>query len=238
MSQINTEINLLSNESFNLNNKLKTDKTEYNRLYRIVKYKLKCNMISNWTNPPSDNVGNVAYVIEHQKRRFFELRNLLDSNSSLRIIIAGNPSTGEHALGTQRAKNAWRSNLLGYNQMIANITELVNNLLSDTEYNGRVFLGAIGFNKNYLAGHGSRQYCNNNPANNPSSDLIHVWGANVGNYNKKNGESFGGSGQVESFYDVPNVNRVTQQDGIFGIITMPIDPQNVNLSISVSNYGR
>jgi len=40
MSQINTEINLLSNESYNLNNKLKSDKTEYNRLYDIIKIKL------------------------------------------------------------------------------------------------------------------------------------------------------------------------------------------------------
>jgi len=41
MSQINTEIKLLSNESYNLNNKLKSDKTEYNRLYDLIKKKLK-----------------------------------------------------------------------------------------------------------------------------------------------------------------------------------------------------
>lgn len=78
-------------------------------------------MNSSFINPKPDGIGNIAYIIEHQNRRFKELRDLLDKNSSLRIIIDSNPITRSHALGTGFAKSWWETNIAYYNKMICNI---------------------------------------------------------------------------------------------------------------------
>jgi len=236
-SQLVKNIKLLAEESFRINNSnIGGNKTEYNRLKGIIREYLKSNMSSSWINPPVDGKGNVAYVIEHQKRRFQELRDMLDKNTNLRIIIAGNPIKDSHALGTGRAIGWWGSNLADYNKMIENITQLVNDLLIDTKYTGRIRLGAIGFSRNYNPSDNTLKYCNQNSTDDPSSDIIHVWGANNSNWNKRNGETFGGSGQVIAFKEPDGNSR--QKPGVFGVITTTIENSEVISSIAKSNYGK
>jgi hypothetical protein len=248
---VTTDIHSLAKESFKINNKSSTDKTEYNRLITIIKANLIPTVISPVvkgitpvvkgipphadTVIPIDGKGNVAYVIEHQNKRFKELSNLLESNLSLHVIIAGDATKGTHALGTGIAKSSWIDKV-EYDKMLLNITVLVKNLLD--KYKKRVELGAIGFAKNHDSNHKDRKYCNKDLSKDPSSNWIHVWGANVGNWNKKNGEKFYGTGQVESFYENVNTDKyVIQKSGIFGVITMPLNTeQETKDALANSNY--
>lgn len=155
----------------------------------------------------------VEFVIQHQKNRFNELEYILDNTTDVKVIIAGNPNTDKHALGIGLAKDQWKNwgdteiNRPNHTKMIDNLNSLVKSIMK--KYEDRVSLGAIGLStKTTKKG---QNFCNQDPMQNPSSKIIHVWGANENNWNLPTNTPIPGGGQVDCLDK--------QTPGIFGIAT-------------------
>ena len=157
--------------------------------------------------------------MDHQTNRFEELDYILEKNSNVNVIIAGNDSTKNHALGTGLAVNQWvHYSKLDINKVKRKINNIdvtmnqhINILITNlqTKYGDRVKLGAIGFSN--LKTFGLENFCNTDVNNDPSKNKIHVWGANETNWNLDNNQSIEGDGQVDCLKQ--------QKPGVFGIVT-------------------
>ena len=160
--------------------------------------------------------GFLEAVIDHQINRFNELDFILENNPKIKVIIAGNPTTHTHNLGTNLAIEQWdQIHNIDINKVKINgftMNSHLNNLIKNLQkkYPKRIYLGAIG-----IAGRETKNsdinYCNEIKANNPSKNIIHVWGANEKNWNLNNGLIIPGSGQVDCLHK--------QTPGVFGIAT-------------------
>lgn len=148
--------------------------------------------------PKINGDGNIDNIIQHLDDSFTYLKALLDKDTKINVIISGNAKSSPpyHNLYnksewdniTDKTKNSG-------NKIKNKLDEFVNNLIK--EFPGRVKLDFIGDKFN------------------PSCELIHVWGANIDNWNLNDNENITGGGQA-SYFKV-------QKPGVFGIITMPID---------------
>ena len=182
---------------------------------------------SDFDTNKEENVVN--FVIEHQKNRFKELEYILDNTTDVKVIIAGNPKTGNHALGTGFAKDQWKkwgdnnTNRPNHTKMIDNLDILVKSIMK--KYKDRVSLGAIGLSTKTT--NRGQNFCNEDPKLNPSSKIIHVWGANENNWNRPTDKIISGGGQVECLD--------TQMPGIFGIATTVHNAKPNSIPNSIDN---
>lgn len=129
-------------------------------------------------------------VLAHQSLRFKELDQLL-KNSNVKVILPG--SNGKHFLGVGIAKGSWPEK--DYKKMHAHLNKLVDGLVK--KYPSQVSFGMVGDSSPFP----------------PSSNVIHVWGANASNWNLKVGQKIQGAGQASAMGK--------QRPGVFGISTMP-----------------
>jgi hypothetical protein len=170
-------------------------------------------------------------LLTHINIRFAYLNCLLETKPSLKVVIAGDD--GKHNLGSNLARGQWELkrkekadldnadkkillknknafiletnynktfNGKCYDIVIEFINEWCKSLI-DT-YKGHVTYGIIGIDKGMDNTH------------------IHVWGANIKNFNKSNDK--GGGGQANAVrYN--KADPKTNAAGAFGIITTPID---------------
>lgn len=158
--------------------------------------------------PPS----NLQKIIQHIDKRFTDLDTIMSKDNKYFIKFPG--SEKNHALGTGIAKNYWPS--VEHKQMVDHIKDQISAL--KVKYPGRILFGMIGdyaFDK--ATGNCNRTKTNQEGPPGQQADgsfIIHVWGANAGNFNYPDGTkgSFGG-GQADCFSH--------QRPGVFGISTMP-----------------
>jgi hypothetical protein len=164
-----------------------------------------------------DNSDNFIAVIEHQRRRFRELFLLLKKYPQIKVIIAGQ-TNGKHSLGTGIAENAWKNK--DHYAKIKHALNVCVNVMKD-EFRDRISFGNVGFT-----------HLTSNPFKsliNPSRDIIHVWGANDGNWNTdphKLGQL--GNGQASGF------DRYIP--GVFGVSTMPASKSEAKNLLVESTY--
>ena len=189
---------------------------------------------------PSTSVVDPETIKEviqsHIKKRFLLLRSHLDDNANLTVVIAGNPNLidvgpesamyikdageGEHKyfaarghfLGVFRAHNQWKSIISDTDelkQIYVNVLQLIDREVDNlyTSYNDR-----ISFSETLMR----------TPDTQANNDRYIVWGANVTNWNLDTGTKITGSGQASYMG--------TQQTGIFGIVTTPLDITSNNIS--------
>ena len=159
----------------------------------------------------------VNFVIQHQKNRFQELEYILD-NTNAKAIIAGFPDSQMHALGVGLAKEQWerwgdmKKNRKHWKKMQDNLKILFDGIIQKYKDKGRVTVGAIGLStKTNIDPKTGNNLCNEDLTKNPSEKIIHVWGANEGNWNLDNNEEIEGGGQI--------LCLDKQIPGIFGIVT-------------------
>jgi exonuclease III len=123
------------------------------------------------------------------------------SNRIKAEIIFPGTNADNHNLGTGLAVGQWAS--LGSNGSNDNTTMI--NYIKDkikeleTLFPRRIKFGLIGQGSHYGP---------------PSKDLIHVWGANAGNWDLPNGKVISGGGQAATIGP--------QIPGVFGIVTTPV----------------
>ena len=194
-----------------------------------------------------NNNLNLSVVLQHQRLRFSELAFILEKDPTIKIVIPGeiDKTTGRwvHTLG--RTINGGQSLALDvywtqqnkylYDIMVDEITIMVDQFMDI--YSSNTTLGRIGANVNYTEDKEFREKKDQEFKGGPTAKLIHVWGANTGNYNfedfnkskiKRKIENFGG-GQAAFF------NK--QEVGIFGIITVNIINNDIQLVLRTqSNY--
>lgn len=141
----------------------------------------------------------------HVQKRFEELAEILDYRKSAIVIFPGN-SAKDHYLGSGIAKGAW-SDKEEYDLLINFIGSRISQL--QKKYGDRIRFGAVGFKELLIGSTFLKDWIAD-----PSVDVIHVWGANDGNWNTPNNTSkkILGAGQASVLYQSP---------GVFGIITMP-----------------
>ena len=167
-----------------------------------------------------DSVMKVA-IMNHVRIRFAQLNCILDANPDVKVIIGGkgkNPT-----LGRGIAVNQWSDKTEG-KDVADEIEKLCGELMNDYSSghdNKRIFFGVVGFDHRL-----NPKYKNHrindiklfNIGNNldPSNKLIHVWGANITNFDKSNA---GGGGQANPMEH--HHNKSTNPAGAFGIITTP-----------------
>jgi len=134
----------------------------------------------------------VNTVMLHQTKRFEELRNLLKRDQTVKVILPGSGNT--HSLGVGIARASWAAD--DYTKMHNHLNKLVKRLAAS--FPGRVSFGMVG----------------SSAKTPPSNKVIHVWGANAGNWNLSPGSLIVGSGQASAMGK--------QRPGVFGIVTMPV----------------
>ena len=189
--------------------------------------------------PSSSSVDpyTIKYGIqEHIKKRFLLLREHLDDNKNLKVVIAGNPNLtdvtpesamyiedadgGEnkyfgargHYLGVFRAHKQWGDIIPDkdeHKQIYVDVLQLIDREVDDlfTSYTDR-----ISFSENLMQ----------TPDTQANNDRYIVWGANVTNWNLDIASTIIGRGQAS--------NIGTQQIGIFGIVTTPLGITSDNIS--------
>jgi hypothetical protein len=172
-------------------------------------------------HPVVNDNGNVQYVMLHQITRFNELRRILNKNLNVNVIIPNSKGTNVHELGTGLARTNYWNDDARYTLMEANLNRLVGNLVRD--YPGRISFGWVGFSR----------LCPNSKEN-PSSTLIHLWGANVNNFNYPDSYST----TAPATFGAQQANCFnTQVPGVFGIVTTPVDRVQIPLLLTRSKYN-
>lgn len=155
-------------------------------------------------------------IIAHLNKRFKDLETILDKAPKYHVKFPGQ-SAQKHRLGTGLAEANW-SDKNDHKAMLKHISTLIEALAQ--KYPGRVHFGYIGdFKLDSNTGDCDRSLRNPQGIAGPQSNgtfMIHVWGANDGNFNLPNDRqgSFG-SGQASCFEK--------QRPGVFGISTLPGD---------------
>ncbi len=173
----------------------------------------------------SNNKNNkqaIDVILAHQQNRFEILRKILNKDKKYHIKFPGK-SADKHALGVGYGKMAWAPvDAPGYNKMVQSIAASIKDLAKD--FPNRIHFGMIGDYK--LDG----SDCDSSTVNaegvpglqGDGTFMIHVWGANAGNFNEPNGGSITGGGQASCF--------ASQRPGAFGISTMPSTDENTLLA--------
>lgn len=165
--------------------------------------------------PDVDALSDIDAIIKHQDKRFSELQKILDKDPKYRIKFPGR-SADNHALGVGIARGAWGSDPHRYDRMNKHIASRIAELVN--KYPGRILFGLIGDYAFVPATGGCDSALPNTqglPGLQPDgSFVIHIWGANEGNFNYPLHQKgpFGG-GQATCFSE--------QRPGVFGISTMP-----------------
>lgn len=170
----------------------------------------------------ADNEGNLNSVITHIKRRFFYLSEYLKNNPTAKVVIPWDGQDEGFCLarcGESIAKREWENiDPDKYNKLINTITYEIEQLQKN--YRGRFSKGKVG-------------------GDSISANNIHVWGANVGNWNLPENKDIPGAGQA-SYMD-------KQRPGVYGIVTMPtvdkelasiLDVKPINWEINPSKLSK
>lgn len=158
--------------------------------------------------------NNTIYLLSHIDIRFTHLACLLEQNDNLSVVIAGDDNDTDiiptsHSLGKGFATGQWKltgddKNIIDFCYSVVQqlITIWCKKLMKkyNTDSLQRVSYGEVGIKKGM------------------SNEIINVWGANLGNYNKSN---IGGEGQADDVKD-PNSDEGNAA-GAFGIITTPLN---------------
>jgi len=184
-------------------------------------------------------------VLNHQRYRFAQLYRLLQSDPEITVIIPINTSVTplEHGLGRGLAVGMWNSINSDYSKSsIDNLTQLVDLLIK--KFPEQVKYGAVGTNgyaqsftkgllttfvnqlsekdKKKLVGYNGRLI----KLIPPSNKVYHVWGANEDNWNLPNPNA-----ENPNNITIPGANQAAamgeQKIGIFGVITTPVDGNNL-----------
>jgi len=204
----------------------------------IANARCKKSDIKKYTETSGDSVMKIA-IMNHVILRFAQLDCILGKNTDVKAIIGGGTVDENYnfkiggelkpTLGRGLAIDQW----VGYdstkgkkhgNDVAAEIENLWKNL--EIKYNKddgkkRLFIGVVGFNHNLKDGFKSSRDKETNDFGidnlDPSNKLIHVWGANITNFDKSN---IGGAGQADSM-QYYSTRQATNPAGAFGIITTP-----------------
>lgn len=153
-------------------------------------------------------------VLLHQEMRFKLLEEILAKDPKYLIRFPGK-DFGAHALGVGAAVKYWHPKE-DHAAMVERVRQQIVALAR--KFPGRVHFGAIG---DFGFDHKAQRIntSTRNPVGTPGLQaggafVIHVWGANVDNFNLPEG-TLGpfGSGQAASFR--------SQRPGVFGIVTVP-----------------
>ena len=169
----------------------------------------------------SDTPGHIDYVIQHQKNRFELLDKILTDYEFVKVIIGGEDNV--HKLGDALAVAPWNNvdpSKRSYERMKSNLNTLVYNL--QKKYNNRIRIGTVGWGD--ISYPSAGKLFSKTRADNPSINLIHVWGANETNIDNINGSNIEGGGQANAFTKKKGVSvgqEWGQRIGVFGIVTMP-----------------
>ncbi len=168
----------------------------------------------------------VDAIQAHIKKKFKELDAELHNNPNANVIIPGeknkkagdislhnknatlNYSAHGHRLGTGLAKGQFENDKLWKETIVITDQEVIKLI---QKYPDRVHVGWVGKDVGTTT-----KYTNKAGFNGPpSKDLIHVFGANVTNYNHQSdiGEIIDGGGQAGHMGE--------QVEGVFGIVTTP-----------------
>ena len=184
----------------------------------------------------SDKSKYNLFIIESQKRRFAELDKILTSNDKIQVVFPAKyikSNNWELLLGKGFAIGQYDT--LGrdaYSEMIRNLNHLVFILFD--KFKTRIHYGVIGeidygnppLSTNELIDANKDYYTYVKP----SEEYIHIFGANVLNFNLDSDKKISGSGQAACFS--------AQKKGIFGIVTTPLalNKDNVMELLADSKY--
>jgi hypothetical protein len=144
------------------------------------------------------------YIIyeQHVNERVYELDELMTTDNTIKVTIAGDANGDKISLGTGLAKNQWIEKGYTYEQYRQFMDHLHQSLKGlKKKYDGRVVYGLVS---------GSEA----------SATHYHVWGANESNWDLKHDTPITGKGQAEYMK--------TMGPGVFGIVTTPVaDPPHL-----------
>jgi hypothetical protein len=160
--------------------------------------------------PKKTPLSELPKVLAHQKKRFDDLETILKKDAKYRLRFPGQ-NAQVHYLGSGIAKGQWPA--AEHAEMTKYISDRIKKLEKD--FPGRISFGLIGDYK-FVGPDCDRNLPNTTGvpgAQNDGTFVIHIWGANAGNFNQAPGTtgSFG-SGQASCFS--------SQRPGVFGISTM------------------
>jgi hypothetical protein len=179
------------------------------------------------------NDSNLIFtkIKTHQIQRFEELYNLLLTNKDVRVMIptetipANQTSENNilskkifHGLGSGLARGQWGDKVLS-NANLQNLSSMIQVLV--TNYGERIQFGSIG------PAPGKAPFF---VKEGPSCKLLHLWGANINNWDLPDSTMISGGGQAAVIGK--------QIPGVFGIITTPLgmDPSNI-INVSTKNHA-
>jgi hypothetical protein len=183
------------------------------------------------TLPGNKIAETLAIIIKHQQARFAEL-NLFLRVPGNTVVIAGNPLTSNHFLGTGLAIGQWKrlgiegslSGQVAAGLMLFFLEECIVSLRTDPAIRGILKFGKVGRyeydpeNKNAKRKPppDSQEKILRTDADYiaPSASYLHVWGANAGNWNLADEEEISGGGQADCMGN--------QTLGVFGVVTTPV----------------
>ena len=171
----------------------------------------------------SDIQNTTLELLKHIDIRFTQLECLIKEDTKKKVVIAGTKGNNRSTLGIGLARGAgqwgvsdsivkpfklsegYEKTTQGkcYDNVISLITAWCNYLIKT--YPDRVSYGGIGIDASTKA---------------MDNENIHVWGANIKNFNKSNDTS--GSGQADAVRYENAVNKNSNAAGAFGIITTPV----------------
>lgn len=196
----------------------------------------------------SDSDMKVA-IMKHVRIRFAQLECILDANSDVKVIIGGGTVDGNYTfvndggetkptLGRKLAVDQWKSHSETQhngenegNEVADEIENLWKKLEKKYKSEKRLFIGAVGFDhaikETKVKKSREKEKTDFGIANlDPSDKLIHVWGANINNFDKSN---HGGGGQADS---MQHSKEETNPAGAFGIITTPVGATAQTIEVS------
>lgn len=173
----------------------------------------------------SDIQNTTLELLKHIDIRFTQLKCLIKEDTKKKVVIAGTKGDNRSTLGIGLARGAgqwgvsdsidkpfklrkgYKETTQGkcYDIMIGLITAWCNDLIKD--YPKQVSYGSIGINQK-------------EEENEMTNDVIHVWGANITNFNKSNDDKGGGQAAAVRYENAKD--KTSNAAGAFGIITTPV----------------
>ena len=173
--------------------------------------------------------------MNHVNIRFAQLECILNKYPDVKCIIGGGTvddnymynknGTLKPTLGRGLALDQW-DNQDECKAVADAIEQKWNDFMKkyNTKENERLFIGVVGFDdkldKQIKKSREEEEKTFGISDLNPSNTLIHVWGANITNFDKSN---VGGDGQADA---MQHTNGTTNSAGAFGIITTPTNGGN------------
>ena len=192
-------------------------------------------------------------IMNHVRIRFAQLECILEKNDNVKVIIGGGTVDNTYkfkdggdtkpTLGRDLAVKQWKEHIETKNDKeggkdVADAIEDYCNRLMGTfnkrDNPKRIFIGVVGFdhqlNSAFKKSRDKEKTDFGIDNLDPSEKLIHVWGANIKNFDKSNDDS--GSGQAAAVRHRKAKDNTSNAAGAFGIITTPLNATAENIALS------